>query len=225
LIELKNVSKTFNRGKPNSYRALYGVSTRIDTGRVSLFTGPSGSGKTTLLALMGCMLHPSTGRIFIDDMEVTSLTQRHASEVRRRMFGFVFQEFNLIRGMSALENTMLPAYPTGCSRREITRRATGLLDRLGMRERAGANVEDLSGGEKQRVAMARALVNGPCVVIADEPTAHLDEGTASCFMDLVTGLRDDGATVLIATHDPLVRDSGIADREFTLANGQIAREA
>jgi len=224
VIELRDVCKTFNRGKPNSFRALDGVNTRIDSGRVTLFRGPSGSGKTTLLALMGCMLRPTSGRIFIDDEEVTSLTQRFASEMRRRMFGFVFQDFHLVGGFSALENVMLPAYPTGVSHRDLSRRATDLLGRLGMKAKAAARVETLSGGEKQRVAMARALVNDPGVVIADEPTAHLDAETAAHFIDLVAGLRKSGRTVLIASHDPLVCDSGLPDRVITLLNGQIVRE-
>ena len=224
MIELKDVSKTFNRGKPNSFCALNGINTRIESGRTTLFTGPSGSGKTTLLALMGCMLHPTTGRIFIDDQEVTSLTQRFASGMRRRMFGFVFQDFNLMGGMTALENVMLPAYPTGASHRTISRRAAGLLDRLGMKGKAAARVETLSGGEKQRVAMARALINDPAVIIADEPTAHLDGATAARFLELVNGLRQDGRTVLIASHDPLVRASGLPDRVVSLRNGRIAEE-
>ena len=225
MIELKDVCKTFNRGKPNSFRALNGVNTRIDSGVVTLFRGPSGSGKTTLLALMGCMLRPTSGRIFIDDEEVTSLTQRFASEMRRRMFGFVFQDFHLVGGFSALENIMLPAYPTGASSRELSRRAMDLLGRLGMKAKAAARVESLSGGEKQRVAMARALVNDPQVIIADEPTAHLDAETAAHFIDLVAGLRKSGRTVLIASHDPLVCDCGLPDRVITLLNGQIVREA
>ena len=175
---MRDVSKTFNRGKPNCFRALCEVNALIESGQITVFTGPSGSGKTTLLALTGCMLRPTTGRIFIDDLEVTSLTQRFASELRRRMFGFVFQEFNLIRGVTALENIMLPAYPTGASHRDLARRAMDLLERLGLASKSAARVETLSGGEKQRVAMARALVNDPEVVIADEPTAHLDAETA-----------------------------------------------
>jgi len=225
VIELKDVSKTFNRGKPNCFRALSGVSARMETGRVTLFTGPSGSGKTTLLALMGCMLRPTAGRIFIDGTEVTSLTQKFASDLRRRMFGFIFQDFNLVGGVSALENIMLPAYPTGASHRALRVRAGDLLERLGLDSKAAARVETLSGGEKQRVAMARALVNNPDVIIADEPTAHLDTDTATRFLDLVSGLRDDGRTVLIASHDPLVKDSGLPDRVVTLQNGRLTQGA
>lgn len=222
MIELRDVGKTFNEGKPNRFRAVEGINTRIESGEITLFTGPSGSGKTTLLALMGCMLRPTTGRIFIDHSEVTSLTQRFASEMRRRMFGFVFQEFNLVKGITALENTMLPAYPTGASHSEISRRAMSLLERLGMGPKAYSRVENLSGGEKQRVAMARALVNDPRVIIADEPTAHLDAETASSFIDLVFDLRNEGRTVLMASHDPLVCDSDIPDRVITLLDGRIA---
>ncbi len=224
MIVLRDVCKTFNRGKPSSFRALNGVNTRIDSGRVTLFMGPSGSGKTTLLALVGCMLRPTSGRIFIDDEEVTSLTQRFASEMRRRMFGFVFQDFNLVARLSVLENVMVPAYPTGVSLRKLSRRALDLLDRLGMKAKASARVESLSGGEKQRVAMARALVNDPQVVIADEPTAHLDAETAARFIDLVADLRASGRTVLVASHDPLVCQSGLPDRVIALLNGQIVGE-
>lgn len=224
MIELKDLSKTFNLGLPNSFCALAGINARIDSGKVTVFQGPSGSGKTTLLALIGCMLSPTTGRILIDGEEVTSLTERFASEARQRLFGFVFQDLYLIPGVSALENVMLPAYPTGIAPARLRRRAMELLDGLGVSALAGRAAEHLSGGERQRVAVARALINKPRIVIADEPTAHLDTQTALRFLEILSGLRGEGRTVLIASHDPLLSQGGAADRVITLSGGRIQEE-
>jgi putative ABC transport system ATP-binding protein len=173
-IELAGVGKVYQEGQPNAFTALSDIDLVIDSGRITVLQGPSGSGKTTLLTLVGCLARPTSGRVRLDGEVVSGLPERFAAELRRRRFGFVFQQFNLIAGLSVRDNVMLPAYPTGIAQRTLVARADSLLVRLDLARRAHARVESLSGGEQQRVAIARALISDPPVFIADEPTANLD---------------------------------------------------
>lgn len=224
MIELRDVRKVFHAGCPDELVAVDGVTLSIDGGALTVLRGPSGSGKTTLLTLVGCMARPSAGRIFVAGREVTSLTERFLTEVRRRTFGFVFQQFHLVRGLTALENVMLPAYPLGGARGALVRRAAGLLGSLGITRRAGERAELLSGGEAQRVAVARALVNDPDAIVADEPTAHLDTRASGELLGILAGLRDRGKTVLVASHDPLVYESPLVDRVVAMRDGRTEGE-
>jgi putative ABC transport system ATP-binding protein len=224
VIELQDVSKVFNAGQPNEFAAVRGVTLRLTGEGAVALTGPSGSGKTTLLSLIGCMARPTTGRIRVRGEEISSLPERFLAEVRRRTFGFVFQQFNLIRGLTARDNVMLPAYPTGASLGEIGKRADRLLDRLGLAPRAEARVEWLSGGEAQRVAIARALINDPAIIVADEPTAHLDTALSLDFLEILRGLRKEGRTLLIASHDPLVYESDVVERVIHMRDGRTVGE-
>ena len=225
MIVLRDVRKVFNEGRPDELTAVGGVDLEIEAGRVTALAGPSGSGKTTLLSLVGCMARPTGGRIFLDGRELTSLPEAFLTRVRRESFGFVFQHFHLLRGLTALENVMLPAYPLGQPRAELTARACAALELLGAGHRASARVDWLSGGEAQRVAIARALVNDPRVVVADEPTAHLDSTLSREFMELVRVLRDRGKTVVIASHDPIVHGAATVDRVIWLRDGRLAKKA
>ena len=222
MIELHEVSKVFNAGQPNECAAVRGVSLALNGSPATAFTGPSGSGKTTLLSLIGCMARPTSGRILIDGEVISSLPERFLTEIRRRTFGFIFQQFNLIRGLTARENVMLPAYPSGAPLRQIRREADRLLERLGLDAKAEAKVEWLSGGEAQRVAIARALINNPAVLIADEPTAHLDTALSLDFLEIMRGLRAEGRTLIIASHDPLVYGSDMVDRVIGMRDGCVA---
>ncbi len=224
MIRLRDVRRVFHQGRPDELVAVDGVTLDIADAKVTVLRGPSGSGKTSLLALVGCMARPTSGRIHVGDREVTSLPEHFLTEVRRLTFGFVFQQFHLVRGISALENVMLPAYPLGGSRKALSARAQALLDRFGVGGRARARADWLSGGESQRVAIARALVNDPRVVVADEPTAHLDSKLSAGFMELVAALRDEGRTVVIASHDPIVHDSPFVDRVVSMRDGRIVGE-
>ena len=224
MIELRDVRKVFHEGRPDEHVAVAGVTLAIEAGRVTVLRGPSGSGKTTLLTLIGCMARPSCGRIWVEGREVTSLPERFLTEVRRRTFGFVFQQFHLLRGLSTLENVIVPAYPLGERRSVLVRRARDLLDRLGIGARAGARADWLSGGEAQRVAIARALINDPAVVIADEPTAHLDSRLSLELMEIVADLRGRGKTVVLASHDPLVYRSPAVERVVPLRDGRLDGE-
>ena len=221
MIELKQISKTYNAGKPTEYTALKEVNLSLKARTATVFVGPSGSGKTTLLSIIGCMSRPSSGRIWVDGKEVTSLPERFAAETRRSTFGFVFQNYHLIKGLSVLENTMIPAHPTGKTHRAAKARAMALLNKMNLETRAGQKVEHLSGGEQQRTAFARALINDPFVIIADEPTAHLDSELSKTLLEIISGLKEEGKTFLVASHDPLVYQSSIVDTVITMRDGKI----
>lgn len=210
-------------GKPNEFQALKGINLEVALNDVSVFVGPNGSGKTTLLSIIGCMSRPTSGRIRLNGREITSLPQRFTAEIRRETFGFIFQNYNLLKGITVLENTMLPAYPTGMKHHEIRDHAFSLLERLGIGSKAGEPVEHLSGGEQQRAAIARALINDPSIIIADEPTAHLDSGLAWRLLDIFAGFKKEGKTVVIASHDPLVFESEVVDQVVTMRDGRIVK--
>jgi len=224
MIELVSISKTFNAGKPSRFTALSRIDLTLDDRRVTVFKGPSGSGKTTMLSIIGCMLRPTSGRIMINGRDVTTLPERFLSQIRRECFGFVFQNFNLIRGVTALENVMLPAYPTKRSHDRVRRRALLLLEELDIPSRAHEPVQHLSGGEQQRTAIARALINDPEFIIADEPTAHLDTDLARQFLEIIVRLKSEGKTVLMGSHDPLLIDSALVDRVVELSYGRVGAE-
>ncbi|NTV13113.1 MAG: ABC transporter ATP-binding protein [Desulfobulbaceae bacterium] len=236
MIELSQISKVFNGGQANEYTALAGISLRIQPGLVTVLKGASGSGKTTLLSIIGCMDRPTSGRLRLaglhlpglpgdpDGIEVSGLPERFLTEVRRRTFGFVFQQFHLLKGLSVLENIMLPAYPIGEEHALLVARAQQLLEIFNLSRQAAAKVEWLSGGEAQRVAIARALMNEPAVIIADEPTAHLDSQLSREFMAIIARLKAAGKTAIIASHDPLVYEAAGVDRVITMRDGRLAEE-
>jgi len=235
VIELIHVTKCFNAGKLNQLTAVQDVSCAIETQRVTVLKGPSGSGKTTLLTLIGCMARPTSGRIMMrgfgtasvpgweeaEEVEITSLPERFLTGIRRTTFGFIFQHFSLVRGITVLENVMLPAYPTGEGHGAIRTRALELLEMFSITRHASARVDLLSGGEIQRVAIARALINNPSIIIADEPTAHLDSRLSQEFMAIIGSLKSEGKTILIASHDPLVYDSPLADTVVEMRDGRF----
>ncbi len=237
MVRLLSVRKGFNLGKANEFIAVKGVSLSLDAAKITVLKGPSGSGKTTLLSLIGCMARPTSGRIMLGSLpaakdgfmkdanapgrEVTSLPERFLTEIRRKTFGFIFQQLNLVKGISVLENVMLPSYPLGENHGFAKERALSLLDLFNLKARASAKVEWLSGGEAQRVAIARALMNDPPVIIADEPTAHLDSALSIEFMEIVARLKDHGKTVIIASHDPLVFEADVVDRVVALRDGMV----
>jgi len=221
MIELKNITKIFNRSRPDEFTALEDVSLLVEARKVTVFKGPSGSGKTTLLSIVGCMAKPTAGRVSVGGQDVTSLPERFLTEIRRRTFGFIFQQFHLVRGISALENVMIPAYTTGEKHAALKERAMGLLDLFGLSGKARARIEWLSGGEAQRVTIARALINHPAVVIADEPTAHLDTKLSKDFLGIMEQLNAEGKTILIASHDPLVYEATLVHRTVEMRDGRV----
>jgi putative ABC transport system ATP-binding protein len=225
MIEVTDIRKVFNAGRPNEFVAIDRVSLSIEQRKITVLKGPSGSGKTTLLSILGCMARPTSGRILLSGREITSLPEKFLTEIRRTTFGFVFQQFNLIRGITVLENVILPAYPIGKSPVVLKKRAMELLSLFNLSQKASSKVEWLSGGEAQRASIARALMNNPEVIIADEPTANLDTRLSRELMEIVGNLKRRGKTVIIASHDPIVYDSPIVDRVVEMRDGKIVAEA
>ena len=224
MIDVDHVTKRFNEGQPNELVAVDDVSLTLPQGEVSVLEGPSGSGKTTLLTLIGCIARPTEGRVRLGGELLSGLPERHLAEVRRRTFGFVFQRFNLIPGLSVVDNVMLPAYPLGLPRRQLVERADEVLQQLSIAHRRLAPVEQLSGGEMQRVAIARALINRPAVLIADEPTANLDSKLAQQFLDIVAALQAQGTTWVIASHDPRIIGAPVVRRVIRMGDGRLVSE-
>jgi putative ABC transport system ATP-binding protein len=225
MIRLDDVRKTFQAGRANEWSAIRGVTLMLEPGRATVIKGPSGSGKTTLLSLVGGMARPTSGRIWLYGREITSLPERFLTEIRRKTFGFIFQHLNLIRGVTGLENAMLPAYPVGEPHAKIRKRAMDLFSLFEIAPRAQTKAEQLSGGEAQRVAIVRALMNDPSIIIADEPTAHLDTQLSLDFLTIMGELKKAGKTLVLASHDPVVYQSSLVDRVVSLRDGRLDGDA
>jgi putative ABC transport system ATP-binding protein len=219
ILRAEALTKTFGDGI-TSVRAVDDVSLSIGRGELVLVMGPSGSGKTTLLSMLGALLRPSAGRIFLDDAEITALPESALPAVRSGRVGFVFQAFNLLDALTVEENVLFPARLAPGGVRAARGRARSLLERLDLTHRARAYPRTLSGGEKQRVAIARALVNEPPLILADEPTGNLDSQKGQEVMMILHDIaRDDGCSVVLVTHDPRVED--VADRILWLEDGKL----
>ena len=198
MIEVKELSKTYQLGKVDVH-AMVDVTFRIDAGEFVAVMGPSGSGKSTLMNLLGCLDLPSSGSYFLEKFDIRSLSPNQLAEVRNKRIGFVFQNFNLLPRASALENVELPLlYGRIQNSHQIARDS---LERVGLAERAMHRPNELSGGERQRVAIARAIVNNPAIVLADEPTGNLDTRTGDEIMNIFSSLNDEGATIILVTHE------------------------
>ena len=224
MIKLQSVTKLYNEGRPNEVQALRGIDLSLERGAFTVLKGPSGSGKTTLLSIIACMAHPTTGRVRLEDEVVSGLPERFQTRLRRETFGFIFQRFNLIRGLSVLENVMLPAAPLGEDHRAVRDRAMARLEALELAARADWAVEHLSGGEAQRAAIARALINDPPILIADEPTANLDTALAERFLDLLRAERAAGRTLIVTSHDPRIWGAEGVDAVVEMRDGQVVGE-
>jgi putative ABC transport system ATP-binding protein len=200
------------------------VSFDLARGDLVVVRGPSGSGKTTLLAIVGAMLSPSSGEVHLDGEPTSRLREGHRAEVRRRKVGFVFQDLQLVDGLTSRENVLLPRVPDGV-RPEDEKRATELLERFGLGKVAGVNAKSLSGGERQRVALARALINDPPLLVLDEPTAHLDDARAVLIAAELAAVARDNRAVLVATHDPRLTQSEGVTRILDLIAGKLGPSA
>jgi putative ABC transport system ATP-binding protein len=219
-LEALEVTKRYRDGS-RMVDAVAGVSLSIVRGTLEVLRGPSGSGKTTLLGILGGMTSPSSGRVRVLGQEVTHLRDHHRTALRREKVGFVFQELSLIDGMSVRENVLLPLVPLGGARKPHVERAATLLSRFGLGDRMDRRVETLSGGERQRAAIARALILAPAVLLLDEPTAHLDTDNAMAVVDVLTELRDEGTTVVAATHDPRLAEDPRVDHARVMRDGRL----
>jgi putative ABC transport system ATP-binding protein len=219
ILSAHALTKTFGEGDIAVF-AVREVDLDLHPGEVVLVDGPSGSGKTTLLLMLGGLLAPTSGGVTVGDIDLWTMSERHRPAIRARQFGFVFQDFNLLGALSVLENIEVAANLAGTVGAKARQRAEAVLDRVGLSKRARFRPDQLSGGEKQRLAVARALVNDPAVILADEPTANLDSGNGRQVARLLRDLaNDDGRSVLIVTHDSRLHD--IADRLLWLEDGSI----
>lgn len=215
MIDIKGITKSFG-----SLQVLKGIDLHIDKGEVVSIVGPSGAGKTTLLQIIGTLDKPDSGQIIINGTDVSSLSRKKLSEFRNQHIGFVFQFHQLLPEFTALENIMIPAFIAGKSRSEAKKKAEELLDFMGLSDRAGHKPSELSGGEKQRVAVARALINNPAVILADEPSGSLDSKNKEELHQLFFNLRDKfGQTFVIVTHDEHL--ARITDRTIAMRDGML----
>ncbi len=225
LIETAELNKIYNRHRPDEVTALRQVNFSVAKGQVAALRGPSGSGKSSLLSLIGCMARPTSGSVRVEGREVSKLPEKFLAEIRRNLFGFVFQQFNLLRDLSVVDNILLPLYPTGLGAGEMRRRAESVLEQFGLFDKRQMKTSQLSGGEQQRVAIARALINRPQVIIADEPTAHLDSHLREELLRILTQLKADGKTIIIATHDPALYQQQLIDRSYLMHDGHLTEVA
>lgn len=222
LIETYGLTKIYRMGRAE-IRAVDNVDLTIEKGEFVSIMGRSGSGKTTLLNLIGCLDRPTAGSIFIEGIDVTKLPPGKLPRIRREKIGFVFQQFNLIPTLTALENVELPLRYAGVGGKERVRRAREVLERVGLGGRLNHRPSELSGGECQRVAIARAIVNRPLIILADEPTGELDTQTAAEIVSLLKELnQESGLTIVVVTHDPEVARQ--THRTLYLRDGRIIRE-
>ena len=221
IIQTQDLSKDYSVER-RPVRALDRVSLTVDAGEMVAVMGPSGSGKSTLLHLLGCLDRPSTGAYWFRSGNVGELSDEALTRLRRRHIGFVFQSFNLLPRSSALENVELPLIYAGLPRRRRRTKARAALERVGLQQRMDHTASTLSGGEQQRVAIARGLVNDPALILADEPTGALDSATGRSILGLLKSLNATGITVLIVTHDPSV--AGYAPRLVRMLDGRVASD-
>ena len=218
MISIKKITKSFGK-----LQVLKGIDLHIGKGEIVSIVGPSGAGKTTLLQIIGTLDTPDSGEINIDGIDVRKLGQKKLADFRNRHIGFVFQFHQLLPEFTALENIMIPAFIAGMSKSEAKKRAMELLDFMGLAERAKHKPNQLSGGEKQRVAVARALVNNPSVILADEPSGSLDSQNKAELHQLFFDLRDKmGQTFVIVTHDETL--ASITDRTIHMKDGRLEKE-
>ena len=222
-IRAVGLTRTFEVGE-TTVVALRSINLTVDRGQFVALVGPSGSGKSTLLNLVGGLDRPTSGELWINGVELSASKEKALTEHRRQRVGFVFQSFNLLPRLTAVENVALPLMFVGVDQRERLERAVELLAQVGLSDRLDHRPTQLSGGEQQRVAIARALVNHPAIILADEPTGNIDTTTGAEIMALLRHLnREQGVTLLLVTHDP--EAASFADRIIQLRDGQITEEA
>ena len=218
LIEARNLYKIYNPGE-NEVRALDGVSLSVDRGEFVAIIGQSGSGKSTLMNLLGCLDVCTSGQYLIQGRDVSHLSDDELSEIRNGEIGFIFQGFNLIPSLTALENVELPLIYRGIGREERRRLSAAALEKVGLGHRMDHRPAEMSGGQQQRVAIARAIAAAPPVILADEPTGNLDKRSGQDVMEILRSLWREGRTVILITHDPKIAES--ANRVITISDGKI----
>lgn len=221
MIELKNVTKIYEINKNNKVTALNDVSLKFKEGELIVLKGASGSGKSTILSLLAALSKPTSGEVIVDGKRISKLPDNFASVYRRDNIGFIFQKYNLIPTLSVKENILIPLIPSNPLESEAQEKLAKAMERFNIAHKKDAIVRNLSGGEQQRVAIARAHINDPKIIIADEPTANLDEKLSNHFIQILKELKSSNKTIIVATHDPLFFDLDFVDREIQVHNGKI----
>jgi putative ABC transport system ATP-binding protein len=221
MIRLEQVSKIHDPQGPAPFQSLFAVDLHVAEGEFVVLSGDSGSGKTTLLSIIGALARPTSGQVLVAGQPVAKLPDRHASAFRARTLGFVFQHYNLLDDLSVRDNVLVPLLPRRLKRKRLSAMVDRALEVANIGHKAGQAVRDLSGGEKQRCAIARAVAGDPQIILCDEPTAHLDRDNARAFVTLLQELNAAGKTVLVATHDPLLADLAPGARRVRIRDGRI----
>ena len=221
MIVVENLNRSFPSGD-GEFHALKNVSLRVDDGECVVLKGVSGSGKTTLLSIIAGLDRPTSGKVLVEGEAIAKLPDLHLSRFRARRIGMIFQHYNLMEHLSAAENVMVPLIPTGMDADQIAARVDAALEQANIAHKRDTPAARLSGGEKQRTSIARALAADPAIILCDEPTANLDRANSLRFIEILTGLHEAGKTIVIATHDPLFDHLPFAARVVEMEDGQIA---
>ena len=222
MVKLNNITKIYEVNKNNSVTALDDVTLTVEEGEVVVLNGASGSGKSTILSLIAALSKPTSGEVLVDSKQISKLSDNFASEYRRDNIGFVFQKYNLIPNLSVRDNILLPLVPLNLNAEVAQEKLNNVMEMFSISHKADAIVKNLSGGEQQRVAIARANINNPKIIIADEPTANLDEKLSLSFIEILEELKSLNKTIIIATHDPLFSNLDFVDKKVEIHNGKIA---
>jgi putative ABC transport system ATP-binding protein len=222
MIKITNLNKLFNENKKNEFNALKNINLDIKNGSCVILKGISGSGKSTLLSIIGTLMKPSSGDIKIDDESIAKLPDLHASKFRARKLGFIFQSYILFNELKVSDNISIPLIPLGYSQKEIDILSIKAMNLANIQHKKDELVYNLSGGEKQRCAIARALVNNPDIILCDEPTANLDYDNSIKFINSIKKLKQLNKTIIIATHDPIFEKLDFVDSIINIKNGEIS---
>ena len=218
IITVDNVNKTYKNGSLE-LQVLKNISFKVDKGEFLAIMGSSGSGKSTMMNILGCLDNQYEGKYILDGIDISKSTEKELSEIRNKKIGFIFQSFNLLPRLTALENVELPLIYSSVPKEERHKRANELLEMVGLKERTHHRPNELSGGQRQRVAIARALVNNPSIILADEPTGNLDSKSEAEIIEILQKLNKMGKTIVIVTHEPNIGE--IAQRKIVFKDGEI----
>jgi len=221
MIECKNLTKIFNENKNDEHRALKNINVTFNAGEVIVLKGASGSGKSTLLSLIAALSKPNNGEVVVNNKRISKIPDNFTSIFRRENIGFIFQKYNLIPTLSAKDNIILPLIPSNPDEKLLEIDVDNVLKKFSIQSKKDILVKQLSGGEQQRVAISRALINNPKIIIADEPTANLDAKLSLDFIDIIEQLKNSSTTIIIATHDPLFFDLSFVDKIIELKSGEM----
>ena len=218
IITVDNINKTYRNGSLE-LQVLKNISFKVDKGEFLAIMGSSGSGKSTMMNILGCLDNQYEGRYILDGIDISKSTENELSEIRNKKIGFIFQSFNLLPRLTALENVELPLVYSSIPKEERHKRANELLEMVGLKDRTHHRPNELSGGQRQRVAIARALVNNPSIILADEPTGNLDSKSEAEIIEILQKLNKMGKTIVIVTHEPSIGE--IAERKIIFKDGEI----